>query len=57
MYPNPDRLGPEMLGAKYAVKIGRDLWMPFESPDHQWVIESFAEQNLQMGDSQRGDRD
>ena len=37
---------PEPFGARYAVKVGRDLWMPFDSPDHQWVIERFAGRDL-----------
>ena len=28
--------------ARYAVKVAHDLWMPFDSPDDQWVIERFA---------------
>ena len=27
---------------QYALKIDSDLWMPFDSTDHQWVINSFA---------------
>ena len=34
----------------YAVKVGRDLWMPFDSPDHQWVIERFAGRDLRIYD-------
>ena len=32
----------------YAVKVGRDLWMPFDSPDHQWVVERFAGRELRI---------
>ena len=32
----------------YAVKIGRDFWMPFDSPDHRWVIERFAGRDLRI---------
>ena len=31
---------------EYALKIGSDLWMPFDSTNHQWVINNFAERNL-----------
>ena len=31
---------------EYALRIGSDLWMPFDSTDHQWVINSFAGRNL-----------
>ena len=38
----------EPFGPRYAVKVGHDLWMPFDSPDHQWVIERFAELELRI---------
>ena len=28
--------------AAYAVKVGPDLWMPFDTDDHQWVAASWA---------------
>ena len=28
--------------AEYAVKVGPALWMPFDSPDRQWVFDRFA---------------
>ncbi len=31
---------------EYALMIGPDLWMPFDSTDHQWVINNFAGRNL-----------
>ena len=31
---------------EYALGIGSDLWMPFDSTDHQWVINGFAGRNL-----------
>ena len=32
--------------ARYAVKVGADLWMPFDSPDKQWVLERFGDRDL-----------
>ena len=46
VYPAVSGERPEASGTKYAVKVGRDLWMRFDSPDHQWVMESFAGRNL-----------
>ena len=31
---------------EYALEIGSDLWMPFDSTDHQWVIDNFSGRNL-----------
>ncbi len=31
---------------QYAVKVGPDLWMPFNSDDHEWVAASFAGHDL-----------
>ena len=28
--------------AAYAVLVGEDLWMPFDSPDHGWVVSRFG---------------
>ena len=47
-YPAVSRGRQEAFGARYAVKVGRDLWMPFDSPDHQWVIERFAGRDLRI---------
>ena len=35
-----------LLRANYAVKAGPGLWMPFDSPDHGWVIERFSGHGL-----------
>ena len=32
--------------ADYAVKAGSALWMPFNSPDHDWVIARFSKHGL-----------
>ena len=41
----------EVLGrAEYTVKVGPALWMPFDSPDRQWVFDRFAERDLRVFD-------
>ena len=32
--------------AEYAVKVGPAMWMPFDSPDWQWVFDRFAGRGL-----------
>ncbi len=32
----------------YALQFGPELWMPFESFDHQWVTEQFADSDLRV---------
>ena len=36
--------------AEYAVKVGPALWMPFDSPDRQWVFDRFAGRGLRTFD-------
>ena len=36
--------------AEYAVKVGPALWMPFDSPDRQWVFDRFAGRDLRVFD-------
>ena len=33
---------------EYAVKVGPALWMPFDSPDRQWVFDRFAGRDLRV---------
>lgn len=35
-----------MPSERYLAKVGRDLWMPFESHDHDWTVERFSGRNL-----------
>ena len=35
---------------QYAVKVGPALWMPFNSPDRQWVFDRFAGRDLRVFD-------
>ena len=39
-----------LVRAEYAVKVGPDLWMPFDSPDQQWVFDRFAGRDLRVAD-------
>ena len=42
---------PQALGrAEYAVKVGPALWMPFDSPDRQWVFDRFAGRDFRVFD-------
>ena len=41
----------EALGrAEYAVKVGPALWMPFDSPNQQWVVDRFAGRDFRVFD-------
>ena len=39
-----------LIRAEYAVKVGPALWMPFDSPDRQWVFDRFAGRDLRVFD-------
>ena len=34
--------------ANYAVRIGPDLWMPFDTTDHQWAVDRFSGRELRV---------
>ncbi len=34
--------------ANYAARVGPDLWMPFDTNDHQWAVDHFAERELRV---------
>ena len=34
--------------ARYVVKVGPDLWAPFDATDHQWVMDRFAGRDLRV---------
>ena len=44
--PPSDTAEQALASAQYAVQVGSDLWMPFDSIDAQWAISRFSEQNL-----------
>jgi len=43
--------------ASYALKVGPDLWMPFDSDNRQWVAERFAGRELRSRPARRGTRE
>ena len=34
--------------ANYAVRVGPDLWMPFDATDHQWTVDRFSGRELRV---------
>ena len=46
IYPVNSGERPGAYCGSHAVKVGHDLWMPFYSPNRQWVIERFAGRDL-----------
>ena len=46
IYPAHSGVIPPAMGAKYSVKVGHDLWMPFDAPNLQWTVERFAGRDL-----------
>lgn len=40
---------------EYALRIRSDLWMPFDSTNHQWVISSFAGRDLRYNQFSNAD--
>ena len=61
IYPPQPSADDALVQASYAVQVGADLWMPFDTHDHQWAYANFAQRGLQtrridlnalVGDSQ-----
>ena len=48
IYPAKRTVSDALVGARYAVRVGPDLWMPFGSPDEEWVLARFAGRGLHM---------
>ena len=46
IYPAAFSEAQALAIANYALQVGPELWMPFDSPDHQWVVERFADRDL-----------
>ena len=42
--------------AHYAARVSPKLWMPFDTPDHQWAVKHFAERGLRSADAWAGIR-
>ncbi len=55
VHPAADNPTKALMMARYAVRVGPDLWMPFDSPDEAWVLERFAGRNLHVRDMQYAD--
>ena len=61
IYPSQTSADEALARASYAVQVGADLWMPFDTHDHQWAYANFAQHSLKtrhidlnalVGDSQ-----
>ena len=50
IHPSAPSAFKAFVRAEYAVKVGPDLWMPFDSPDQQWVFDRFAGRDLRVAD-------
>ena len=48
IYPAKRTVSDALAGARYAVRVGPDLWMPFGSLDEEWVLARFAGRGLHM---------
>ena len=48
IYPPADTAEQALDTAQYAVSFGSNLWMPFDSADHQWALSRFAGQALRL---------
>ncbi len=55
IYPAKRTVSDALARARYAVQVGPDLWMPFGSPDEEWVLARFAERGLHMRGIQYAD--
>ena len=61
IYPPQTSADDALVEASYAVQVGPDLWMPFDTHNHQWAYANLAQRGLQtrridlnalVGDSQ-----
>ena len=50
IHPAASSASKALHRAEYAVKVGQALWMPFDSPDRQWVFDRFAGRDLRVFD-------
>ena len=46
-------LGGALATAAYAIQVGPDLWMPFDSDDTQWVFQNFAANDTFLVNSEK----
>ena len=48
--PAADNPTKALMRGRYAVRVGPNLWMPFDSPDEEWVLDRFAGRSLHVRD-------
>ena len=48
--PAADSPTKALMRGRYAVRVGPDLWMPFDSPDEEWALDRFAGRSLHVRD-------
>ena len=48
VHPAAPSVSRALRRAAYAVRVGPDLWMPFDSPDRQWVLDRFSGRDLRV---------
>ena len=50
VYPAADSPTKALMRGRYAARVGPNLWMPFDSPDEEWVLDRFAGRSLHVRD-------
>ncbi len=48
--PAADNPTKALMRGHYAARVGPNLWMPFDSPDEEWVLDRFAGRSLHVRD-------
>ncbi len=48
--PAADNPTKALMRVRYAVRVAPNLWMPFDSPDEEWVLDRFAGRSLHVRD-------
>ncbi len=48
--PAADSPTKALMRGRYAARVGPNLWMPFNSPDEEWVLDRFAGRSLHVRD-------
>ena len=46
IYPPQTNAADALKRASYAVQVGANLWMPFDTHDHHWAYDNFAQHGL-----------
>ncbi len=50
VHPAADNPTKALMRGRYTVRVGPNLWMPFDSPDEEWVLDRFAGRSLHVRD-------